>query len=67
MERVIPYTRYNYYEYYNARKYYYKMNYLERKRRDALEKEHAGYYKDYWTNARWKKASEQHETMKQNK
>ena len=54
MERVIPYSRYNYYKYYNARKEYYKMNYLEKKRRENLEEQHKEYYKDYWVNARWK-------------
>jgi len=54
MERVIPCSRYNYYKYYNTRKEYYKMNYLEKKRRDAIEKQHKEYYKDYWVNARWK-------------
>jgi hypothetical protein len=52
MERVIPVSRYNYYKYYNARKEYYKMNYLEKKRRDAIEEQHKEYYKDYWINAR---------------
>jgi len=54
MERVIPLSRYNYYNYYNARKEYYKMNYLEKKRKDAIEEQHKEYYKDYWVNARWK-------------
>jgi len=53
-ERVIPYTRYDYYKYYTARKEHYKMNYLEKKRRDAIEEQHKEYYKDYWLNARWK-------------
>ena len=54
MEKVIPITRYNYYKYYNARKEYYRMNYLEKKRKDALHKMHKDYYKDYWTLALWK-------------
>jgi hypothetical protein len=54
MERVIPLSRYDYYKYYNARKEYYKMNYLEKKRRDAIEDQHKEYYRDYWVNARWK-------------
>ena len=53
-ERVIPYTRYDYYKYYTARKEHYKMNYLEKRRRDAIEEQHKEYYKDYWLNARWK-------------
>ena len=52
--RVIPMSRYNYYKYYNARKEYYRMNYLEKKRRESLEEKHKNYYKDYWINARWK-------------
>jgi len=40
MERVIPLSRYDYYRYYNAKKEYYKMNYLEKKRRDLIEKQH---------------------------
>jgi hypothetical protein len=54
MERVISYSRYDYYKYYNARKEYYKMNYLEKKRRDAIEEQNKKFYKDYWVNARWK-------------
>ena len=54
MERVIPVTRYNYYKYYDNRKENYKRNYLEKKRRDAIEEKHKEYYKDYWVNARWK-------------
>jgi hypothetical protein len=30
------------------------MNYLEKKRRDAIEEQHKEYYRDYWVNARWK-------------
>ena len=30
------------------------MNYLEKKRRDAIENENKDYYKDYWINTRWK-------------
>lgn len=54
MERVIPYSRYDYYKYYNANKEHYKMNYLEKKRRDLIEEKHKDFYKDYWINARWK-------------
>lgn len=54
MERVFPLSRYDYYRYYNAKKEFYKMNYLEKKRRDLIEKQHEQYYKDYWLNARWK-------------
>jgi hypothetical protein len=54
MERVIPYSRYDYYKYYNAKKEHYKMNYLEKKRRDLIEEQYKDYYKDYWVNARWK-------------
>jgi len=50
----IPYSRYNYYKYYNNYKEIYHMNYLEKKRRDAIEAKHAEYYKDYWLNARWR-------------
>jgi hypothetical protein len=53
-KRVIAISRYNYYKYYNARKEYYKMNYLERKRREAIEAEHKDYYKDYWNLSLWK-------------
>ena len=62
MERVIPFSRYDYYKYYNARKEYYKMNYLEKKRRNAIEDQHKEYYRDYWVNARWKD-----ENIKKNK
>ena len=47
-KRVIPCSRYNYYKYYNARKEHYKMNYLEKKRRDAIDEQHKEFYKDYW-------------------
>jgi hypothetical protein len=30
------------------------MNYLERKRREAIEAEHKDYYKDYWNLSLWK-------------
>jgi hypothetical protein len=53
-ERVIVVSRYNYYKYYNARKEYYKMNYLEKKRRDAIDEEHKEYQKDYWILSLWK-------------
>lgn len=53
-KRVIPFSRYNYYKYYNTNKELYKMNYLEKKRRDAIEEKHKDYYKDYWINARWR-------------
>tara|TARA_R110000772_G_scaffold53608_3_gene122602 strand:- start:3293 stop:3487 length:195 start_codon:yes stop_codon:yes gene_type:complete len=46
-------SRYNYYRYYNAKKEYYKLNYLEKKRRDWIEEQHKEYYKDYWVNSRW--------------
>lgn len=54
MERVIPYTRYDYYKYYNTRKEQCKMNYLEKKRRYAIEEEYKDYFKDYWTLSLWK-------------
>jgi hypothetical protein len=54
MERVIPYSRYDYYKYYNAKKEHYKMNYLEKKRREQEAEKYNDYFKDYWINARWK-------------
>jgi len=50
----IPVSRYDYYKYYNNKKYLYKLNYEEKKKKDLLEKKHAEYYLDYYTNARWK-------------
>jgi len=50
----IPYSRYDYYKYYNNYKEIYRINYIEKKRRNAVESSHAEYYKDYWLNARWK-------------
>ena len=50
----LPVSRYNYFAYYNNKKYLYKLNYLEKCRRDAIEAKHAPYYKDYWVNARWR-------------
>jgi len=47
-------TKYDYYKYYKDHKYYYKINYLEKKRRDAIENQNKSYYKDYWINSRWK-------------
>ena len=54
MERVIPYSRYDYYKYYNANKEHYKMNNLEKKRRDLIEEQYKDYHKDYWTLSLWK-------------
>jgi len=54
MERVIPYTRYNYYKYYVSRKEQYKMNYLERRRREQEAEKYNEYYKDYWILSLWK-------------
>jgi hypothetical protein len=65
MERVIPYSRYDYYKYYNAKKEHYKMNYLEKKRRDLIEEQYKDYYKDYWTLLLWK--SENMREYKKNK
>ncbi len=53
MERVPAYSYYGY-KYYNARKEFYKMNYLAKKRRDAYEQQYKEYFKDYWTLALWK-------------
>jgi hypothetical protein len=53
-ERVIPVSRYNYYKYYNARKEHYRENYLEKKRRDAIEEQNKKFYKDYWILSLWK-------------
>jgi len=54
MDRVIPYTRYNYYKYYVSRKEQYKMNYLERRRREQEAEKYNEYYKDYWILSLWK-------------
>ena len=54
MERAIVCTKYDYYKYYNARKEFYKMNYLEKKRRDAIQEQYKDYYKNYWTLLLWK-------------
>lgn len=54
MERVIPFSRYDYYKYYNARKEHYKMNYLEKKRREQEAKKYNDYFKDYWILSLWK-------------
>jgi hypothetical protein len=53
-ERVISYSRYNYYKYYNLHKERYKINYELKKRKDELEEKHKAYYRDYWVNQRWK-------------
>lgn len=39
---------------YNVRKEYYKMNYLEKKRREIIEEQYKDYYKDYWNLSLWK-------------
>tara|TARA_S200002703_G_scaffold34074_1_gene29480 strand:- start:172 stop:396 length:225 start_codon:yes stop_codon:yes gene_type:complete len=54
MERVIPYTRYNYYKYYVSRKEQYKMNYLEKRRREQEAEKYNDYLKDYWILSLWK-------------
>ena len=48
MDRVTPVSKYNYYKYYDAKKEYYKFNYLEKKRRDAIAEQHKDYYKNYF-------------------
>ena len=53
MDRAIPVSKYNYYKYYDARKAYYKYNYLEKKRRDAIAEENKDYYKDYFLQKLW--------------
>jgi len=65
MERVIPLSKHNCYNYYNARKEHCRENYLEKKRRDAIEEQHKEYYKDYWTLSLWK--SENMREYKNNK
>ncbi len=53
-QRVVQCSYYNYYKYHNARKEISKMNYLERKRREAIEEQNKDYYKDYWNLSLWK-------------
>jgi len=53
-ERVVSYSRYNYYKYYNLHKERYILNYELKKRKDELEEKHKEYYRDYWVNKRWK-------------
>ena len=53
-ERVISYSRYNYYKYYNLYKDRYILNYELKKRKDELEERNKAYYRDYWVNKRWK-------------
>ena len=47
-ERVVPLSKHNCYKYYDAKKEYYKFNYLEKKRRDAIAEQHKDYYKNYF-------------------
>ena len=54
IDNQLPVSRYNYFAYYNNKKYLYKLNYEEKKRRDLIEAKHKEYYRDYWLNARWK-------------
>jgi|TARA_R110000787_G_C13374796_1_gene441206 hypothetical protein len=54
MERAIVCTKYDYYKYYNARKEFYKMNYLEKKRKDTIHDQYKDYFKNYWTLLLWK-------------
>ena len=51
MERKILFGKY---KSYNVRKEYYKMNYLEKKRREIIEEQYKDYYKDYWNLSLWK-------------
>tara|TARA_R110000824_G_scaffold32152_6_gene103966 strand:+ start:1489 stop:1662 length:174 start_codon:yes stop_codon:yes gene_type:complete len=53
-DRVVSHSRYDYYKYYNLYKDRYKLNYLEKKERKITENKNKEYYKDYWTNNRWK-------------
>ena len=50
----IPVSRYDYYKYYNNKKYLYKLNYQEQKRRNLIEASHKEFYLDYYTNSRWR-------------
>jgi len=50
----LPVSRYNYFAYYNNKKYLYKLNYQEQKRRNKIEASHKEFYLDYYTNSRWK-------------
>jgi hypothetical protein len=52
--KVIPLGRYNYYKYYDMRKHIYRLNYEEKKQREAENKVDKNYYYDYWKYCKWK-------------
>jgi hypothetical protein len=55
LEKVVPITRYNYYKYYDMRKHIYRLNYEEKKQRQAeLKPIDNNYYYDYWKLQKWK-------------
>jgi hypothetical protein len=53
-EKVILVSKYNYYKYYDMRKHIYRLNYQEKKQREAENKVDKNYYYDYWKNCKWK-------------
>jgi len=53
-DRANPYyTKYNYYSYYQKHKAYYRLNYLEKKRRDYEYLQYEQYLKDYFKFNLW--------------
>ncbi len=54
-DKVILVSKYNYYKYYDMRKHIYRLNYQEKKQREADDKTPKNYYYDYWKNCEWKK------------
>ena len=54
-EKVIPSSRYNYYKYYDMKKHIYRLNYEEKKQREAVYKNlMKNYNYNYWKNCMWK-------------
>ena len=54
-DKVILVSKYNYYKYYDMRRHIYRLNYQEKKQREADDTTPKNYYYNYWKNCEWKK------------
>ena len=50
---TVYYSRYNYYNYYEKHKEYYRYNYLEKKRKEIEYQKYENYLKDYFRLNLW--------------
>jgi hypothetical protein len=57
-KRVIPIGKHNYYRYYEIHKHIYRLNYEEKKRKEAENKTPKNYYYDYWRECKWRDSNQ---------